>query len=95
MKHEKRRQLVRDTYEGVLRCRVSVLAMDKVKLEWFEEETREVIWTETIRMPQDGMSGISQINCSGSFDTRSGYFMDEFGLKHHRMTAEPGKMVSK
>jgi len=85
----------RKTYEGVLRCRVSVLALDKVKLEWFDEETREVIWTETITMPSEGLSGISQINCSGSFETRNGYFMDEFGLRHHRMTAEPGNFVTK
>lgn len=84
----------RNTYEGVLRCRVSILALDKVELKWFDEETREVIWTETIRMPEENLSGISQINCSGSFETRNGYFMDEFGLKHHRMTAEPGKMSS-
>ncbi len=85
---------MRETYDGVLRCRISVLALDKVKLEWFNEETREVIWTETVTMPKEDLSAISQINCSGSFETRNGYFMDEFGLKHHRMTAQPGNMKS-
>ncbi len=84
----------RKEYDGVLRCRIKIVSPEQIRVDWFDEETREVIWSEAIKVPSEGMSAVSQIKCSGTFETTNGYFMDEFGLKHHRMTAEPGKMVS-
>lgn len=86
--------MLRKEYDGVLRCRIKIVSPKQIRVDWFDEETREVIWSEEIKVPSEGMSAVSQIQCSGAFEPTNGYFMDEFGLKHHRMTAEPGKMVS-
>ncbi len=86
--------MARVTYDGVLRCRVKILSLNEVKIDWVDEETNETIWSETAKAPVEGFAIVSQIRCSGTFDTTSGYFVDEFGLKHHNMKAEPGDLAS-
>ena len=80
----------RTQYEGVLRCRVGILSESSVRIEWWDEKTKEVIWAETIGVPTKGFKAVSQIQCSGHFQPASGYYVDEFGLRHFRTKAEPG-----
>lgn len=82
----------RTEFDGILRCRVTVVSPKQIRIEWWDEETKEVIWKETVSLPVQGYSAISQIVCSGSFKPAAGYFMDEFGMRHFRMTAEPGAL---
>lgn len=77
-------------HEGVLRCRIEILSESSIRIQWFDEKTKEVIWTETIGVPTKGYKAVSQIECSGHFQPTSGYYMDEFGLRHFRTKAEPG-----
>lgn len=83
----------RKEYTGTLRPRFTMLEDGKrVRIEWLDEETDTVIWTEEIRaMP--GCSFVSQIVCRGGFVAQGGgYYIDGLGRKHHVMRCDPGKL---
>ena len=85
---------MRPNYSGTLRPKITILGEELLKIEWIHEsEGRidEIIWTETIKV-KAGCSAVSQVVCSGHFEPKPGYFMDENGLRHFVMACDPGEL---
>jgi hypothetical protein len=77
-------------YNGTLRARVTLIE-GGAKIEWFDPQTMETVWTETCT-PRPGMAFVSQIECSGEFHPRAGFFMDGEGKRHFVLHADPGEL---
>lgn len=78
-------------FTGTLRARYTILSLTELKVEWIDQETNVVIWTETTK-PREGWSAMSQIVCAGAFLTTNSYFIDEEGLRHFSMRCDPGQV---
>ena len=79
-----------ETHQGILRPRITLLDDSKtVIIEWCDVETDGVIWTEQITIPP-ARRAYSQIVCSGDFQTRPGFFVDNEGKRHFVVHAQPG-----
>lgn len=79
-------------YDGILRAKITILSLSSVKVEWFNVDTKEVVWTEESTLIDGAVSVVSQIECTGHFKTVVGYFVDDRGLRHFVMNAETGHL---
>ena len=83
----------RKTYAGTLRPEITLIE-GGASIDWIDPATREVIWSETCK-PKSGFSFASQIECTGDFSTRDGYFIDKDGKRHFVMQADIGALGAK
>lgn len=75
-------------YKGTLRPRYSRVDEKRIKIEWVKDDG--TIWkTETCVL--ENKSFVSQIECSGEFNIKPGYFWKE-GKRHFVLKANPGKL---
>ena len=81
---------VRKTYEGDLRPKITILSQNHAQVEWLDPDGT-VVWTEQCK-PADGISFMSQVQCSGSFAIKPGYFVDANGKNHYVLKCEPGRL---
>lgn len=83
----------RKTYTGTLRPEITLIDGGAV-ITWINPRTREAVWTESCT-PKPGFSFASQIECTGEFCTRDGYFIDQDGKRHFVMQADIGALGAK
>jgi len=83
--------MVQERFDGHVRLQVTIISETHVRLQWFNSETDEVIWTEECK-PNVGVSFVAQIEGKGLFQPRPGYFVGLDGKRHFVMNAEPGML---
>jgi hypothetical protein len=77
-------------YDGTLRVRITPSDGRRVTVEWFVEETGEVVWTEGVNLRDGIVSFVSQIRAEGHFEPTAGCFVDAAGKRHFVLNAKAG-----
>lgn len=84
---------VRDSHQGCVRVAVAITGPHSVRLVWYDEETKERLWTEDIAFGRY-VEAVSCIHCDGHFRRGGGLVVDADGRRHYRLPCDPGQLQS-
>ena len=81
------------SFSGRMRVLITPMNNRKVKVDWIDDSTGDVIWSETCETGP-GFSFISSVIPTGDFEIGPGFFVDRNGKRHHVIHCEPGILSS-